>query len=303
MTTTRPIIPCLWFDDDGGGAAEFYVSLFPGSEILSTTRYGKEGFDVHGRPEGSVMTVSFRLAGREFLALNGGPHFKFTPAVSFFVTCVTRADVDALWAALGAGGDVLMDLGAYDWSERYGWLSDRFGLSWQIALGGPGTAGQTITPSLTFTGAQCGRAEAAMRRYVSVFENARIDHIRRTDPTDRAPEGMIANARFTLAGQEFMAMDSDAPHDFTFNEAVSFQVMCDGQAEIDHFWDALGEGGEPGRCGWLKDEFGVSWQVVPKALPRLLGGSDARKAARVTKAFLAMKKFDIAELERAYEGR
>lgn len=86
------------------------------------------------------------------------------------------------------------------------------------------------------------------------------------------------------------------------DEAVSFQVMCDGQAEIDHFWDGLGEGGEPGRCGWLKDEFGVLWQIVPTALPRLLGGSDAQKAARVTNAFLKMKKFDIAELERAYEG-
>lgn len=302
MTTTRPIIPCLWFDDRGSEAAEFYSSLFPESEILSTTHYGKEGFEVHGRPEGSVMTVSFRLAGREFLALNGGPHFEFTPAVSFFVTCESEAEVDALWAALGDGGETLMVLDSYDWSERYGWLNDRFGLSWQVALGGPGTAGQTITPSLTFTGAQCGRAEAAIRRYVSAFENARIDRIQRTDPSVDAPDALVAHARFNLAGHEFMAMDSAAAHDFTFNEAVSFQVMCDGQAEIDHFWDGLGEGGEPGRCGWLKDEFGVSWQIVPTALPRLLGGSDAQKAARVTNAFLKMKKFDIAELERAYEG-
>jgi predicted 3-demethylubiquinone-9 3-methyltransferase (glyoxalase superfamily) len=153
-----------------------------------------------------------------------------------------------------------------------------------------------------FTGAQCGRAEAAVERYVSAFEESRIDDLRRADPDNDAHDGLVRHARFTLAGHEFMAMDSAAAHEFTFNEAVSFQVMCENQAEIDHYWGALGEGGAPGQCGWLKDEFGVSWQVVPTALPRLLGGSDADRVARVTNAFLQMKKFDIAALERAREG-
>jgi len=302
MTTARPIIPCLWFDDQGSQAADFYASLFPESEILSTTHYGREGFEIHGRPEGSVMSVTFRLAGQEFLALNGGPHFTFTPAVSFFVACESEAEVDALWAALGAGGAVLMEPGKYEWSGKYGWLTDRYGLSWQIALGGLAGTGQRITPSLLFTGAQCGRAEAAMKRYVSAFEGARVDEIQYTDSGNGAPERLVRYARFTLAGHDFMAMDSAAPHEFTFNEAVSFQVMCEGQAEIDHFWAGLGEGGQPGQCGWLKDEFGVSWQIVPTALPRLLRTGDGPAAARVTKAFLKMKKFDIAELERAYQG-
>jgi len=304
MTTARPIIPCLWFDDQGSQAADFYASLFPESEILSTTHWRKEGFEFHGRPEGSVMTVSFRLAGQELLALNGGPRFKFTPAVSFFVVCESEAEVDALWDALGAGGGTLMELGKYEWSEKYGWLTDRNGLSWQISLDGASGGGRKFTPALLFTGAQCGRAEAAMKRYVSAFEGARVDEIQYTDSGNGAPDGLVRYARFTLAGHDFLAMDSAAPHDFTFNEAVSFQVMCDSQQEIDHFWAALGEGGDPEaqQCGWLKDEFGVSWQVVPTALPRLLGGSDAERAARVMEAFLQMKKCDIAELQRAYQG-
>jgi len=304
MTSARPIVPCLWFDDQGSQAADFYSSLFPESDIRSTTHYGKEGFEIHGRPEGSVMTVSFRLAGQEFLALNGGPQFKFTPATSFFVICGSAAEVDALWVALSDGGEVLMELGGYGWSRRYGWLSDRYGLSWQVSLGDPAEIGQRIVPMLLFTGAQCGRAEAAMARYADVFGGPGVERIARYGAGEATPEGNVQHARFSLGGYRFMAMDSAAPHEFTFNEAVSFQVMCDSQAEIDHYWDGLGEGGDPAarQCGWLKDAFGVSWQIVPRALSRLLRDADAVTSARVTNAFLKMKKFDIAELERAYQG-
>lgn len=304
MATTPPIVPCLWFDDQGEQAAEFYTSLFPDSRILSTTRYGKEGSEVHGRPEGSVMTADFRLAGQRFLALNAGPVFKFTPAASFFVVCESEAEVDALWAALGEGGQTLMELGGYDWSEKYGWLSDRFGLSWQISLGRLDRVGQKITPMLMFTGAQCGRAEEAMTRYVAAFDGSAIDGVLRYGPGNAAPEGSVQHAQFSLGEYKFMVMDSPLPHPFTFTEAISFQVLCDTQEEIDHFWERLGAGGDPTaqQCGWLKDEFGVSWQVVPAALPRMLRDADRQTAGRVTNAFMQMKKFDLAALQRAYEG-
>lgn len=304
MTTARPIVPCLWFDDQAAEAAEFYTSLFPGSGVGSTGRYGKEGYEIHGRPDGSVMTVGFRLAGRAFTALNGGPHFRFTPAISLFVVCETEAEIDALWAALAEEGGTLMELGRYDWSDKYGWLNDRFGLSWQIALGRPAAAGQRIVPLLMFTGAQCGRAEEAMTRYASIFEGSGVDRILRYGPGDATPEGHVEHARFTLGGQQFMAMDSALPHPFAFNEAISFQVMCETQAEIDRNWERLGEGGDPRarQCGWLKDEFGVSWQIVPAALQRMMADPDPEKVGRVTNAFLQMEKFDIAALQRAYEG-
>jgi predicted 3-demethylubiquinone-9 3-methyltransferase (glyoxalase superfamily) len=159
------IAPCLWFDTEGEDAARFYTSIFPGSRIGRITRYGKEGHEIHGRPEGSVMTVDFVLDGHPFTALNGGPAF-------------------------------------------------------------------------------------------------------------------------------------------TFDEAVSFQVICATQEEVDHFWERLSAGGDASaqQCGWLKDRFGVSWQVVPVQVQELLDDPDRERAGRVMRALLGMKKLDIAALQRAYDG-
>lgn len=157
------IVPCLWFDTEGEEAARFYVSVFPDSKIGRIGRYVEEGSDVHGKPAGSVVTVEFELAGQRFLALNGGPQYKF-------------------------------------------------------------------------------------------------------------------------------------------DEAVSFQIHCDTQDEIDHYWEKLTDGGKEVACGWLKDRFGLSWQVVPKVLPEMLLDPDKAKVGRVFEAFMKMTKYDIAELERAYAG-
>jgi predicted 3-demethylubiquinone-9 3-methyltransferase (glyoxalase superfamily) len=159
----QKITPCLWFDSDAEAAANFYVSVFGNSRITQISRYGKAGQEVHGREPGSVMVVAFELDGQAFTALNGGPLFKFS-------------------------------------------------------------------------------------------------------------------------------------------EAISFQVSCDDQAEIDHFWSKLSEGGRESQCGWLKDKFGLSWQVVPAELPRLLSGADGARLDRVMAAVMQMKKFDLATLERAYAG-
>jgi predicted 3-demethylubiquinone-9 3-methyltransferase (glyoxalase superfamily) len=124
MAIIQKITPCLWFDNQAEEAAKFYVSLFHNSAMGTVTRYGKEGFEVHGRPEGSVLTVSFRLEGQEFTALNGGPHFKFSEAISFVVRCETQAEVDRYWDKLGEGGD--------ERGRQCGWLKDKYGVSWQI---------------------------------------------------------------------------------------------------------------------------------------------------------------------------
>lgn len=157
---TQKLQPCLWFDTQGEAAAKHYVSIFKNSKIGRIGRYGKEGKEIHGKEAGSVMTVEFELEGQKFLALNGGPHFKF-------------------------------------------------------------------------------------------------------------------------------------------DEAVSFQIMCETQAEVDYFWNKLSEGGSEGPCGWLKDKFGLSWQVVPTVVPELLADEKSEKAERVMKALLQMKKLDIAALKAA----
>ena len=298
----QKIVPNLWFDGQAGEAAGLYISLFANSKVGAISRYGKAGYEIHGQPEGRTMTVEFDLSGYRLLALNGGPHFKFTPAISLFVVLETEAEIDALWTELSAGGAVLMPLQAYEWSRKYGWLNDRYGLSWQIMLGGLEEVGQTITPSLLFVDAQRGRAEEAVSHYISVFSNSGIDGIHRYGRGGTEPEGTIKYAQFRLNGEAFMAMDSAIERGFGFTEAISFIVRCDTQEEIDRYWQALSAVPEAEQCGWLKDRFGVSWQVVPGMLLDMLMDPDRKKVERVTHAYMQMKKFDIAALQKAYAG-
>ncbi len=293
------IIPHFWFDNQAEDAVRLYTGLFKNANIGRTTRYTKAGQEFHGQDEGAVMTVEFELDGQSFMALNGGPHFKFTPAISFFVTLESEAEVDALWDKLSEGGSALMPLQPYPWSEKYGWLTDRYGLSWQVNLGEQEEVGQTIVPSLLFVGEQHGKAEEAISFYTSLFGGSSITSILHYDAGEHESEGTVKHAQFTLAGQTFMAMESALQHDFTFNEALSFIVNCDTQAEVDRFWNALSAVPEAEQCGWLKDRFGVSWQIVPTALPKLLSDPDPTKAQRVMEAMLQMKKLDIATLQQA----
>ena len=300
----RNIIPNLWFDSEAEEAAKLYASLFENSSVGRITRYTKAGKEVHGQPEGKVMTVEFQLAGQDFLGLNGGPIFKFNPAISFLVACETKEEVDHLWAKLIEGGKALMELDAYPFSERYGWLEDKYGLSWQFMYFGEQPITQKITPTLMYVGEVAGKAEEAMKLYTSVFKDSAMGHAMRY-PEGSPDAGRIAHAGFTLAGQQFAAMDSGMKeHQFTFNEAVSLLVRCEDQAEIDFFWEKLSEGGDPAaqQCGWLKDKYGVSWQISPVALEKMLADPDTEKVERVTNSFLKMKKFDIAELERTFES-
>jgi len=299
----QKITPFLWFDNQAEEAAKLYTSLFKNGKIGKIARYGKEGYEIHGREVGSVMTVEFELAGYKLAGLNGGPHFKFTPAISFFVVCETEAEVDALWQKLSQDGMTLMELQKYDWSEKYGWLLDKYGLSWQVSLGRKEDVGQIITPSLMFVGKQHGRAEEALRFYTSVFKNSDVTGILRYGPGETDAEGTVKHAQFRLHGEVFMAMDSALEHHFTFTEALSFVVNCETQEEVDYFWENLSAGGEKSRCGWLKDKFGVSWQIIPTALGKMLQDKDAGKSQRVMQAMLQMDKIDIKTLKQAYEQR
>lgn len=290
----RTIVPHLWFDEAAEEAAQLYTTLIPGSGIDAISRYGKAGFAVHGRAEGSAMNVEMHIGDEPLLALNGGPHFRPSPAISCFLTFEDRAGLDRAWSALGADGRIRMPLDAYPWSERYGWLDDRWGVSWQLALGTRAqTGGQALTPMLLFTGAQAGQAEAAIAHYTELFPDSGLEGILRHDGSGPDPKDTVMHARFQLAGQTFMAGDSALSHDFTFTEANSFVVFCTDQVQIDHYWNALSAVPEAERCGWLKDRFGMSWQIIPRHLPQLLSSPDPR----VMEAFMQMRKIDIAKLE------
>jgi predicted 3-demethylubiquinone-9 3-methyltransferase (glyoxalase superfamily) len=215
------------------------------------------------------------------------------------VGCETVGEVDSLWARLREGGTELMPLDAYPFGERYAWIQDRYGLSWQLLYNGGRRVDQKITPALMFVGAQCGKAGEAMRFYTSVFRNAQIDEIIRYGPNEEPDKpGSIKQAAFSLEGQRFTAMDSAYDHGFSFNEAISLMVYCENQAELDYYWGRLSAFPEDEQCGWLKDKFGVSWQVVPTIMDELMREKDPAKRRRFTEAMLKMKKLDIAELQR-----
>lgn len=155
---------------------------------------------------------------------------------------------------------------------------------------------QKITPFLWFD----GHAEEAARHYVSIFENAKILDVTRNGKGGPGPEGSVLVANFELEGLQFSALNGGPM--FKFTEAISMLVHCDSQQEVDHYWERLCEGGEPGRCGWLKDKFGLSWQIVPSVFLALMQDPDAAKSARVMQAMMTMDKMDIAALQRAHRG-
>jgi predicted 3-demethylubiquinone-9 3-methyltransferase (glyoxalase superfamily) len=299
----RPFIShCLWFDTEAEEAARFYTTVFPDSKIGDITYYPGEGQEIHGKPEGSVMSATFTLCGTKFMGLNGGPIFKINPSVSYFIICKDAAEADYYWNKLNDGGKVLMELDKYDWSERYGWLSDKYGLSWQIYTGDGNDMHQKICPSLMYTGKQHGRAEEAVHFYTSIFKDSEVQGIMKYPPGAEEPEGTVMHSQFKLSGEIFMAMDSAQDHNFQFNEGVSFVINCTTQEEIDYYWERLTAGGEESMCGWLKDKFGVSWQVAPVQLDQMLLDPDKEKVNRVTKVFMQMRKFDLKKLEEAFEG-
>lgn len=275
------IHPCLWFDNNAREAAELYSRAFDNSRIMEENQF----------------VVNFELFGELVMGLNGGPYHTINPSISFMVTYDDPEEIDRAWEVLTKEGIVLMPLDKYGWSDWYGWVQDKYGVSWQLFLGTKPDLKQRINPTLMFTGKQHGNAEKALNYYTSIFDNSNIQGILRYDADENEVEGTVKHSQFTLNGYTMMAMDSSIDHNFQFSEGLSLVVTCDTQEEIDYYWDNLKKGGTEDQCGWLKDQFGVSWQIVPKILGELM--QDQEKATRVVAEFMKMKKFDIEKLKNA----
>lgn len=299
----QKILPHLWFDTQAKEASAFYASVFPDSKVNNVTT-------IHDTPSGDCDMVSFTVWGHECMAISAGLMFTLNPSVSFMVNFDPSQDADArtriddIWTKLIDGGTILMPMDKYPFSERYGWVQDRYGVSWQLILTKPeGDPRPTIIPSLMFTGNNTGKAEEATNFYLSVFKNSKRGTIAHYPP-GMAPdkESSVMFTDIMLEGQWFAAMDSGRMHNFTFNEALSFIVRCDTQEEIDEYWAKLSAVPEAEQCGWLKDKYGLSWQIVPTVMNEYMKNGTPEQIRRVTQAFLPMKKFDIAALTAAYEG-
>lgn len=287
------IVPHLWYDKEAKEAAEFYVSLFENSRILNVNV-------MEDTPSGNAELITFELAGQPFQAISAGPYFKFNPSISLMAACESAEEVNAKWKALSEGGTELMALGEYPFNKCYGWIQDRYGLSWQLMLIENNQNAQKITPNFLFSGDSCGKAEEAIKFYTEIFADSEIEFISRYEPGEAAAQKAKINyAAFKLGGMNFAAMDNGFDAGFNFNEAFSFIVNCKDQKEIDYFWEKLSAVPEAEQCGWLKDKYGVSWQIVPDNIDEVLNNGSKEEIQRVQSELFKMKKIDIALLEKA----
>jgi predicted 3-demethylubiquinone-9 3-methyltransferase (glyoxalase superfamily) len=274
------IYPCFWFDHNAEEAAAFYQGIFDQSEIVDQNPF----------------VVLMHIDNQRIMLLNGGPKFKVNPSLSLFVNCLSSERVQAIWKYLMQGGKAMIEMGSHPWSAQYGWLQDKYGVTWQISIANKRQDSESITPSLLFTSSAFGKAEAAMNAYVSLFPNSSITTLMHYG-VGVFEEGKVLYAEFELNGQRMIAMDGPGVHDYVFNAGGSMVVNCASQAEIDRYWYGLSENGMEEMCGWLVDEFGLSWQIVPANLGALM--TDPKRSQRVMKELCLMKKIELSILEKA----
>lgn len=294
----QKIVPHLWFDTEAVEAAEFYADLFLDSKVLYSDVF-------EGTPSGDAEQVDFEVMGYRFMGISAGPYATKNPSISFMLVFSKdeQNEFQKIWETLAEEGRVLMPFQKYDFSEMYGWVEDKYGVSWQLyrTEEPPEEIEDRVIPAMMFINDNLGKAEKAMNFYTDIFKDSKAGE------AYYYPENMepnltdhIAHGQFELENQCFTLMDSAMDHAFDFSEGVSLMVKCEDQAEIDYYWDMLSHVPDAEECGWLKDKYGVSWQVVPKVMDDMVENSTPGQLRRVTAAFLKMKKFDIAKLEEAY---
>lgn len=273
------IIPSIWCDGTADDMAALYVASFPDSRILSTTKYPTEGLPEFQQPfAGKTLTIDLELAGLRVNLLNGGPGFQPNPSISFMVSFQPAVDrearehLDTLWSVLAQGGFVMMPLDEYPHSAHYGWVQDRFGVSWQLMLTARDSDPRPLVmPCLMFSDANANLGGPALQTYADLFpESHRATTALYPEAMEEAEEGSLMYGDALLSGTWVSAMDAPRPQERTFDAAVSLIATCADQDEIDRYWAVLSQDPESEQCGWCKDAFGVSWQVVPENMDELL---------------------------------
>lgn len=278
------VYPCIWAKENIKEIAAFYKNVFPDVEILSE----------------NDLAIQCSIQSQKFLIMNGRTGIEINPSISFFAQFNTMEEVKKVWDYFIKEGSILMNLDKYPWSECYGWVADKFGINWQVMLWQKEDEGSKLSPSLMFVKANAGKAEAAINYYKSIFREFKSGGIARYEKGDTDVEGYIKHSQFYLDGCKLMAMDSSGDHPFQFNDGISLVKECDDQEEIDHYWNGFVAEGKAGRCGWLKDKFGVSWQIVPKNMGKIM--SEAKDRKKIMEALMGMGKLEVEKLVEAGKG-
>lgn len=277
------IYPCIWCNNNAHEMADFYCGVFPETKISDE----------------NPVVVMLEMFGQKLMLLNGGDIFKPNPSISLMFLTMSEKEVEEIWNNLIREGESMMPLDAYPFSPKYGWVQDKYGVSWQLYTArDENHIIQKIVPTLMFTGAQNGRATEAAQLFTSLFPNSVMRGIMHYDAASGEPETSVQHGEFLINDYLLMMMDSSLEHKFSFTEGVSLVVECDYQEEIDNYWSVLtSNGGEESQCGWLRDQFGISWQIIPAQLDEWL-----KKSPKVMEEVLKMKKLDINKLKEASES-
>ncbi|MGO1257265.1 VOC family protein [Microbacterium gubbeenense] len=298
---SQKIVPNVWCTRNAEEMGEFYRSVFRDTTSVVTARYPDDVPDWQSEFAGLPLVADLRIGDYLIVLVNAGDEFRPNPAISFMLNFdplefggdepAARAHLDEVWAGLSEGGRTLMPLDAYPFSPHYGWIEDRFGVSWQLILTDPaGEPRPFVIPQLMFAGPVEGKAREAANFYTSLFDDSGLGLVAEyPESTGPAAAGDVVFGEFRLAGQWFSMMDSGVEQDFSFTAGVSLEVRCEDQDEIDRLWSALSAVPEAEQCGWLADKYGVSWQIVPKSMGDLM----ERPGAHAT--LLNQKKIVIAE--------
>lgn len=289
------IVPHLWFDKEAKEAANFYVSIFQNSNFKVITT-------ISGTPGGNADIVSFSLWGSDIMAISAGPIFKFNPSVSLFVYCGSENEIDRIYKALMDGGQAMMPLDKYPWSPKYAWVQDRYGLTWQLDMDEVNSK-QKIVPTLLFVNEKQTKVKEALMFYHDIFPKSRMIMEAPHEKSSNLPDGSLLFAQYNIGGTLINAMSSNLKHDYDFNEALSLIVYCENQEEIDYYWEKLTHDGQEQSCGWLKDKYGVSWQIVPRAMDQMMQTTNKEQLNRVTKAMLTMRKLELKKLQDAFYNK
>lgn len=281
------IYPCVWFESQGSEAAKFYCDIFPNTTIT----------------EDNGMVQMLSINGQKLMFLTAGPQFQVNPSISFLIANEDEKETERLYKELlKDGGLALMELASYPFSKKYGWVKDKYGITWQLYTGDKGNTDQYFVPTLMFIHDNNGRAREAIDFYTKLFPNSSVEGIMTyADGQENDVPENIQHAQFTINGYTLACMDNSHDHPFDFDEGLSITVMTNDQKETDYYWDNfVKEGGEESMCGWCKDKFGVSWQIVPQQLLELgINNKDKAQGKKVFEEMMKMKKIVIADLEKA----